>query len=332
MYMKFTIITKTTIMGGLTFLSFGSAWAIEPAADESQPPAALLEAQEKPPVLKGKELAEVNENSDLDAVAPKQQIPFLGLSTAAVPQMLVDHLGLEPGSGLMIRMVCPGSPAEKAGLSVNDVILKIGDSKVGNPGALSSVVRGHSIGERVGISLIHKGKPAQVEVTLAERPAELAGNASHQPMLEGLPQAHADRLRGLIDRNRQAFGNEMGGLPNHEELENQFREMKERMKGALEEGNTGGGVIENMNSTVRMMDGNGSIEIRTEDGSTNVTVRDTANEVTWSGPWDTEEEQASAPDEIRERVNRVKSGAGQGFKLRFGKFGKIGGQPNTIEN
>ncbi|MGJ8634222.1 MAG: S1C family serine protease [Luteolibacter sp.] len=314
--MKIKIITRTNIIGGLSIVPFMSALAIEPPADDSQPPAALLE----------------EEGWDLSQEAtPSQKTPFFGIGTAAVPEMLADHLSLEPGSGLIVRTVYPGSPAAKAGLSVNDIILKVGETEVGSPDALTSVVSKNSVGDRVAIDLIHKGRPAKMEVTFAERPAELTGMAQpQQPMLEGLPKEHQEMLRGMIERNMQAFGSERGALPGAESIEKHFSEMRERMSRAMEENDFGTdreGINAEMNSTVRVMDGNGSIEIRTGNGSTNVTVRDPSSEITWSGPWDTDEEKASAPAEIRERVDRVKSG--KGFRL---SPGRMNGSSNVIGN
>ncbi len=100
--------------------------------------------------------------------------------------------------------------------------------------------------------------------------------------------------------------------------------MRERMNRAM-----GGGIPDNgsrdggdpgfqQSSTIRMMDNEGSIEIRTSDGQTDVTVRDEKNDEVWSEPWNSEEQKKAAPDSIRERIERVRPGGGSGFSFRFG--------------
>ena len=70
-------------------------------------------------------------------------------------------------------------------------------------------------------------------------------------------------------------------------------------------------------STIRMMDDKGSVEIKSTGEATEVTVRDKANEIIWSGPWDTEQDKAAAPDEVRERIE--KRNIGGGLKLQFNR-------------
>ena len=322
--MKFTILSASSIIGGIAIFPFQTAPAIEPAADTETPPAALL--RETPG-----HTPEISNNPEREA---GKNIPFIGLATATLPDMVADHLKIDPGTGVIIRTVCPDSPAGKAGLSVNDIILSIAGTAVGNPEAVTSVVRQHKTGDRIPLELIHKGKPAKVEITLAERPADLAP-LQQEPLLDGLPQAHAERLRGLLDQSNRMFGN--GGVSPEEIFENNFHLMRERMNRAFEDAeapgitqDADGGIQFQQNSTIRMMDGEGSIEIKSADGKTDAVVRDTKNEITWSGPWDTAEEKAAAPEEIRNRINQVNSGTGNGFNFRFGKIRES--KPDTIDN
>lgn len=316
MKMKFTILSISGIIGGFSICPFNSAQAIEPPADNTRPPAALL--------------GDSSEIPKTEEAAPKANVAFLGLATVELPEMVADHLGIAPGSAVIIRTVCPDSPAAKAGLSVNDIIVDIDGSAVSNPEAVSSLMRDHKVGDRVALNLIHKGKPAKVEVTLAERPVDQVAGGEQMPLLEGLPKAHADRLRSLLERNLQAFGNG-GGLDDalsDPQLQNNLRMMKEQMKEAFGE-NAGslqqsqdGSIQFQQNSTVRMMDGDGSVELRSSDGKAEATVRDKNNEVAWSGSWNTDEEKAAAPEDIRKRIDRISSGSGNGtgFNFRFGKL------------
>lgn len=308
---KLTIMSLGGIIGAISVGPFSAVYAIDPPPDEAQPPAALNQQDAPEPNVE----------------KPAKPLPFVGLATATLPEMVADHLDLDSGSGVIIRTVYPGGPAEKAGLSVNDVILSIDGTAVGNPEVITELVGRRQIGDRLSLALIHKGKPSKVEVTVGERPADLNVQLDQEPMLEGIPELQADRLRGLLEQNRKAFGlgNDPGGLFPDAQFEEAFKMMRERMNQAMEaapliepKGEGEGQLLRS--STVRMMDNDGSIEIKSTGENTEVTVRDLDNQITWTGPWDTEQDKAAAPEDIRERINRVKVIPGKGFGFRFGNL------------
>jgi serine protease Do len=318
MSMKPRIIPTAGLIGGFAVCPFALLIALEPPPDNAKPPAALL----------GEEQAE-------HVAASK--LPFLGLSTASLPDMVADHLGIDKESGIIIRTVCPDSPADKAGLAVNDIILSLDGAPVADPDAFSEKIRGHKAGDRLNLELIRKGKPEKAQVTLTERPAELNAHLAPEPFLDGLPQAQADRLRSLIEQNLQGFGADHLGILPDPNFDNTFRMMRERMNRAFEEDippitqGEDGGIRFQQNSTVRLMDDDGSVEIRSSDGDTQVTVRDTANKIVWQGPWNSGKDKEAAPQDVRQRIDRVNVGSANGRGFTF-RFGKLGGNPGIIDN
>jgi hypothetical protein len=302
------------LIGGIVFCPLAPLPAIEPPPEDAKPPAALL----------GEERA---------GTEPAAKLPFLGLSTAVIPDMVAEHLGIGTDSGVIIRTVCPDSPAVEAGLAVNDIILAVNGTRVTDPSLFSEKIRAHKAGDKLEIELIRKGKPDKANVTLTERPAELGAHLESEPFLEGLPKAQADRLRGLMQQNLQRFGADHLGILPDQRIEDSFRRMREQMNRALElevppitQGEDGG-VRFQQNSTIRLMDNEGSVEIKSSNGDTRVTVRDTANNAIWQGPWNSDKEKEAAPKDIRERIDRVNVGSanGKGFMFRFG-------MPDSIEN
>lgn len=320
---KRTIITVSGFIGGLAVVTLNQARAIEPPPDDAEPPAALFNNTRNSPKPRLQEGSEPKS---------EQNIPFIGLATAAIPDMVSDHLNIELGSGVIVRTVSPGSPAETAGISVNDIILSIGDTAVGNPEALSSAIHERRPGDRIAVSLIHQGRPAKVEVTLIRRPSDLISGVGQELMLEGLPQAHADRLRDLIERHLEGRDQNRGmGLRIFpEQFQDQLPDI--RYPGGLEVPQDQlGDPNENsfqQSSTIRVMDNEGSIEMRATNGATEVTVRDENNQTVWSGPWDSQEDKSSVPESIRERIESVQ--LGNGFKFSFGK--PQGASPDTQDN
>ena len=308
---KVNIITAQGFIGGIVVVAFSQALAIEPPPDIAEPPAALLNG------INNSAIPRIQEE-------PESNIPFIGVATASVPDMVSDHLALAPGQGVIIRTICPGSPAEKAGLSVNDIILSIGETAVGNPEALSSTVLALKPGDRISVDLIHKGKPAKVEVALAERPVDIARELGRgELMLEGLPEAHADRLRDLIERHLQE--RDQIGRMNQNAFPQNFRgqvpDVSHPNGLILPEDQLGGNEESSFKqtSTIRVMDSDGSIEMKTINEETEVTVRDEQNRTIWSGPWNSEKDKSAAPDGIRERVGKITPG--NGIRFSFGKPG-----------
>lgn len=312
---RFHIIPVSGLIAGFSVIPLFTAGAIEPPPETNTPPAALL-----------------REDPEIHVAAADE--PFIGVATADVPDMVADHLGLSDGSGVIIRTVLPDSPAEKGGLAANDIVVRINGKAVADPDAFSALIRECKVGDLLKFDLIHKGKPAELEVTLAKRPADATAQSDSEPMLEGIPKIHADRLRGLIEENLGAFGGGSNGAFPDKQFEETFRLMRERMNRAMTEeiqpapGN-GGGAGFQQNSTIRLMDGEGSVEIKTSDGDTNVTVRGKDNKVEWAGPWNTDTDKDAAPEAIRQRVENIQLGSGNGFSFRFGG---LPGKPDTIDN
>lgn len=299
-------ILTAGIFGAFSLIASQPLLAIEPPPDNAKPPEALVDGAAK-----------------IDEVPAK--LAFIGVVTAALPEMVADHVNLEPGIGIIIRTVMPKSPADLAGLKVNDIILNINETAVNDPEAFSEKIRSLKIGEKIKLKTIQKGKSTHLEVTLAERPADaIAGVPNQEPLIEGIQGNQAQLMRDLIERNLGALGE--GGI---EEMiipdllaDERFKLLRERMNGGLDV--APGIQIEPGNlqfqgqATMRMMDEQGSIEIKSNGDNKEVTVRDQANKVIWSGPWDTDQDKAAAPDEIRNRIEKlnIQRGGGLRFELK----------------
>jgi hypothetical protein len=74
-------------------------------------------------------------------------------------------------------------------------------------------------------------------------------------------------------------------------------------------------------ATFRLSDERGCVEIHSNNGSKEVTVRDKDQRITWSGPWDTAQDKAAAPEDARQRIEALNidsSFGGNGLRLRLG--------------
>ena len=105
--------------------------------------------------------------------------PFLGVRYVLINAAIQKANNLPHSYGaLIIRgkkitdlAVIPGSPADKAGLVENDIILEIDGKKVGDKQGtnLSDLISPHNVGDKITLKVWHKGKIKKVEVTLEDR-------------------------------------------------------------------------------------------------------------------------------------------------------------------
>lgn len=136
-------------------------------------------------------------NKDPGAAGP-QDGPWLGLRVKDTPAALRDQLDLAEDEGVLVDVVAPDGPAAKAGLKVNDLLLKLADRKLAMPQDLRDALKEHKAGDTVAIEVLSKGKRSTVEVTLGERPAN-----------EGAQEPPQD-AKDMLDKARKMLETEPG--------------------------------------------------------------------------------------------------------------------------
>ncbi len=146
----------------------GTSWEM----DESYFPQEALASSEHSSVR-----GTINGGGDF-IYAPRspQGILLASLVTAIKPLLLADngnnpYLGLltnENNNGAIIRLVQKGSPAEKAGLAVGDVVLSVNKIAVDANNTMASIINQHKGGEQVELEISRNGKPMSFTVRLAQ--------------------------------------------------------------------------------------------------------------------------------------------------------------------
>ena len=76
------------------------------------------------------------------------------------------------GLGAMIAEVSPGSPADLAGMKVDDVVIQADGSPVDGQPALVAAIRDKSPGDSIKIDVLRDGERITLTATLIERPTE----------------------------------------------------------------------------------------------------------------------------------------------------------------
>jgi serine protease Do len=104
--------------------------------------------------------------------------PYLGVRYVAIDAAMKEKNNLTVDYGVLVKAgatasdlaVIPGSPADKAGIVENDIILEIDGVKIDANNNLSSVIRGKTVGQIINLKILHKGAEKIVPVTLEVAP------------------------------------------------------------------------------------------------------------------------------------------------------------------
>lgn len=97
---------------------------------------------------------------------PSSKPARLGIVPGTVPQALVAQLELSGFPGVLVTKVMPDSPAAKAGLQENDVMVKLGDVSLSGPQSVTEALSEKVPGDRITAVFYRKGKRETVEITL----------------------------------------------------------------------------------------------------------------------------------------------------------------------
>ncbi|MES2706727.1 MAG: PDZ domain-containing protein [Verrucomicrobiota bacterium] len=95
-------------------------------------------------------------------------VTFMGVSVSPAPEELSNHLPLVKGTGLVVQNVSKDSPAEKAGILRNDILVRFDDQILIHPSQFSVLVSGRKEGDSVKLSVLRKGTAQEIPVTLGK--------------------------------------------------------------------------------------------------------------------------------------------------------------------
>ena len=108
---------------------------------------------------------------------------YLGVTPEDLNTELVGALELGSRRGVVVAEVRRNSPADKAGLKVQDVIIRLNDREINSRQQLIATAERLKIGETYGLVVLRDGKEVKLDVTAAEFPQEVAqadGNTVEQ--------------------------------------------------------------------------------------------------------------------------------------------------------
>ncbi len=97
---------------------------------------------------------------------------WLGVYIQDLTEELSQALGMENTNGVLVSSVQENSPAEKAGLKSEDVILTLNNKKVKNSNELRNIVASTGPNVEVTLGIMRAGKEKNVKVLLGELPED----------------------------------------------------------------------------------------------------------------------------------------------------------------
>ncbi len=104
------------------------------------------------------------------------QAAWLGVEVQALDEGLAEYLGFEGTGGVLVTEVYPGSPADKAGIEVQDVLVKAERTELPSPEAFSDLLRRMTVNDEIVLQIFRKGKYRERKVKSAALPEAMAEN------------------------------------------------------------------------------------------------------------------------------------------------------------
>ena len=97
---------------------------------------------------------------------------WLGVLIQDVTRDLAESFGMDRPGGALVAQVLPGSPAEKAGIKVGDVILEFNNTSINDSASLPPIVGRMQVGQEAAMKILRDGKSKLVKIRIGELPPE----------------------------------------------------------------------------------------------------------------------------------------------------------------
>lgn len=106
--------------------------------------------------------------------------PFIGVRFMEITEAVAKENQLPVDYGILVvrgenraeLAVIPGSPADKAGIEENDIILEIDGVKIDEKVNFAQKIRTYQVGDTITLKVLHDGDEKEVEVKLEKAPTE----------------------------------------------------------------------------------------------------------------------------------------------------------------
>ena len=258
--------------------------------------------------------------------------PWLGVSIEESSEALASQLDLAPGSGLVVTYVAPDSPAAKARLQKNDVLVNLESQLLVHPAQLRKLLQGRKEGDAIELSFYRAGKKQTASATLGRPPSGFGWFDEGRPWRGELRQLRELLPPDAIRDQMQALRDSLGHLKNDqskaaEEVRRGVEQAKKAWKDAFRYSSnsawapaakalrdlqqSGVAVDNNASVTVRSTGQSVKSIVKADESGTfvlvsnpkpHLTAHDKDGKLLFDGEIDTPEQRAKVPPELWEKV------------------------------
>jgi serine protease Do len=102
---------------------------------------------------------------------------WLGVMIQRVTPELAKQFGLETSEGALVAQVVEDSPAEKAGIKREDIIIEFDHKKIHKMSELPKIVANTQVGKQVEVKVIRQGREEKLKIELGELKEEKVAKA-----------------------------------------------------------------------------------------------------------------------------------------------------------
>jgi hypothetical protein len=272
-----------------------------------------------------------------DAMGETKEVAWLGLATEESSEALAAQLGLQAGEGLLVTYVATNSPAARASLQKNDLLVEMEGQKLVLPAQLRKLVQMRKEGDEVVLGYYRGGKKHETTATLGKTKVGL-GLIGDSGSLDDVKQLHVQlkdlaSMGGQNERMRELHESLAREGVDRENIQIEVRRGLDQAKKAIAEAMAQvhegrhsthaahqaleelahSGVEVDKDATVTIKSRNESVRtmVKTDDGGTYVivanpkkrlTAHDKDGKLSFDGEIETNEQQQKVPKDIWKKV------------------------------
>ena len=126
---------------------------------------------------------------------------YLGVAIDPLTPELAEQFGLPGQTGVLIRSITPGSPAQKAGLQPGDVIVAINGTPIQGARDLVRLIASAAVGSKVELQTLRDKKEQTLSVTIEEQPAGFKIGPPPQSQPQTSPQQPQQQPGTVVPAN-----------------------------------------------------------------------------------------------------------------------------------
>jgi S1-C subfamily serine protease len=104
------------------------------------------------------------------------QAAWFGLAVQDLDEKLARYLGYEETQGVLVTEVYPGSPAEKAGIEVQDILVQADQTELASRDVLADLLRRTGVNDEITFRIFRKGRYRKKTVKSVALPEAMAEN------------------------------------------------------------------------------------------------------------------------------------------------------------